>query len=261
MMAVFSVAQKCKALGVAFLCSCTFGLASQSQAESALTAMPVAFTSTLDSAHAHVGDKIYARTMQDVVLPDGTVVKKGSRVEGRVVAASGFALDSARWAKQKPASLSIRFDQIEAGKLLRPIVSRVRAVAAAADVKEAESVNYSNEMDTEGHLTLIGGPSYSPWQKRIATEDGRTVGYQDARGVVAHLESVDTTIHGLAMHCSASSQENATAVFSGHACGLYGFGENYLAEDGSHGLIALRSQVGDIRLYRGSAALLEVLAE
>ena len=260
-MAAFSVAQKCKVLVAGLVMASGFGVVPSLLAESSLTALPVSFSSTVDSAHAHVGDVVLARTMQDVTLPDGTLVKKGRRVEGHIVAARGFSLNPARWAEQDPAALTLSFDRIAVGKQLRLIASRIRALAAAAEVKEAESVNYGNEMDTEGHLTLIGGLRYSPWQQRIATPEGRTVAYQSSRGVVAHLDAVETTVHGMALHCSASSQENATAVFSGQACGLYGFGENYLAEDGSRGLIALRSQVGDIRLYCGSAALLEVSAE
>lgn len=225
----------------------------------AQTALPVVFPANLDAAHLRAGQAIEVRSTQAVTLSNGLQLPKGTRLAAHVVAAEGFTFDNRPYAEQKGSRLSIRFDSIEGERGAVQIHARLRAMAAAPDVRKATTVEFANEADSEGTLQLIGAVSYSPRATRIAAADGATLAYQRHDGIFARLSAGEQTEHGLTVRCAANQQEQAVGIFSGSACGVYGFGASYLSDNGAEsGTISLNSGLENVRIERGSAALLEV---
>lgn len=248
-----------KSLSALALAVCSMMAGSQTAQAAGTSAVPVSFPVNLDAGHLRAGQSIEVRTLQSVILPDGAKLAKGTRIEGHVVAAEGFVFDATPYAEQKGSQLSLSFDAIEENGKRVPIHSSLRAMAAAPDVRKATTVDYANEMDTVGTLQLIGGTSFTPADKRIASPDGDTLAYQRNDGIFARLSENAQTAHGVTVHCAANATEQAVGFFSGDACGLYGFEATYLSENGAgSAAITLRSKRENVRIYRGSAALLEL---
>ena len=70
---------------VVFLFSISFVRA---QSISPGTALPVMLATSLDARHDKPEKVITAKLMQDVSLPDGTVIRKGARITGQVLGAT-----------------------------------------------------------------------------------------------------------------------------------------------------------------------------
>jgi hypothetical protein len=62
------------------------------------------------------------------------------------------------------------------------------------------------------------------------------------------------------LHCNATSTEQSVGIFSANACGVYGLDEASMPENGSSGkgAFVLESRHETVKLYAGSAALLQV---
>lgn len=225
----------------------------------AQTALPVELLQTLNSSRLKAGDPVRMRTMQDVVLPQGGVVRKATVLEGHVVSGSAFHANPVPYAEQRPATLSIRFDdlQMASGKL--PVQASLRALASAMDVAEASRRQYHDEYDQRGEVLLIGGEQISSWDEKIRAEDGRVVGYERKDG--NHARLIGSAL-AQKQGCVATQSEEAIGVFSADACGLYGLDQMMLRSAGSaQGEITLQNSYGDVYLPRGSAALLMVGAK
>jgi len=216
------------------------------------TAFPVEFANTISAQGSHPGENVIAKTMQVIALPNGTVIPKGTRIVGHVVAAQPFHFDAAPYAHQKPSFLSIHFDKIEQGDWTIPVNLSVRAIANAIDSRDARYPHSNDDTDHVGMMTLIGGTSFSPLDKMIKTEDGDVIGYNRKNGVFARLIASGD--------CKATDAEQSIAIFSPDACGAYGFGGDYLGESGQDGsgtfTLSLRGH--SVKLYAGSTALLQV---
>lgn len=216
------------------------------------TTLPVAFVKSIDANDSHVGDAVMAKTIQVVKLPNGAVIPKGTRVEGHVVGIQAFHFDATPYAHQKPSMLSIHFDVLEAAHSSIPIDLSVRAIASPVDSRDAAYTHGIDETDHVGTRTLIGGTSFSPLEKMIASGDGDAIGYNRKDGVFARLIASGT--------CSGSDREQSVAIYSPDACGVYGMRGDYLADNGrdGSGTFTLAEKGHSVKLYAGSTALLQV---
>jgi len=242
------------ALGAAHfaVCATTAQVAAQSQALPQSTAIPIRFEHSIDAKKSKAGDAVSAKTMQEVVLPDGRTILKGSTVIGHVVSLESFHFDQTPYMHQKPSVLSIHFDTLRNGDTVIPVNLSVRAIASTIDSREAAYPHSTDDTDHVGMMALIGGTTFSPLEKRIESEDGDAIGYNRKTGVFARLMASGP--------CHATDTEQSIAIFSPDACGAYGFGGDYLAESGQDGsgtfTLALRGH--SVKLYAGSTALLQV---
>jgi hypothetical protein len=216
------------------------------------TAIPIRFEHSVDTKKAKVGDQVTAKTIQVIVLPDGTSISKGALVVGHVVALDAFSFDQTPYAHQRPSMLSIHFDKLETGDAAIPVNLSVRVIASTIDSREAAYPHGIDGTDRPGMMTLIGGTTFSPLDKMIQSEDGDAIGYNRRNGVFARLIASGP--------CSATDTEQSIAIFSPDACGAYGFGGDYLENSGGDGsgtfTLALRGH--SVKLYAGSTALLQV---
>jgi hypothetical protein len=241
-------------LGVTNLAVCTAGttVPAQSQVLPQSTAIPVRFEHSIDTKKAKVGDVVTAKTIQAVALPSGKSIAKGALLVGHVVALDAFHFDQTPYAHQKPSMLSIHFDKLQTGDAAIPVSLSVRAIASTIDSREAAYPHGIDETDHVGTMTLIGGTTFSPLDKMIQSEDGDAIGYNRRTGVFARLIPSGS--------CDGTNTEQSIAIFSPDACGAYGFGGDYLADNGRDGsgtfTLALRGH--SVKLYAGSTALLQI---
>ena len=244
----------------------TFGLA-QSPASAhqtarlpASTTLPITFTHTVDANHAHVGDKVSARTIQAVTLADGQVIPSGATVTGQIVEAAPFVFDKTPYAKQNSSTLAIRFDSLGAKGSVVPLNVYVRALADPISSWDAHKPRPSDE-DPDATTVQIGGEILEPHQGQVVNMDGDVVGYAHHGGIYAHLlPASGNSPEG----CDGGNTEVPVALFSASACGLYGFANVSMLHSGRTGnasTLILASGRSSAEIRKGSTALLEVLPE
>jgi hypothetical protein len=217
------------------------------------TILPVRVGS-LSSEKTKKGDVIKARIMQDVPLGNGSKLRAGSTVVGRVIDVS-----PAKFGQQ--ASLTITFDAIMRGKESIPIAAHLRAIASALEVQSAQVPPIGpSESDVYDWLTTVqvggevvygkGGEVYN---------GGRVVGRSVYDGVLAQVNAQPGTKCGGPV--DGNDQLQAFWVFSSDACGTYGFPDLTISHAGRtdpQGEIVLVSQQGAIKIRSGSGMLLRV---
>jgi hypothetical protein len=220
------------------------------------TTFPVVFVHTIDSARAKPGDVVVAKTMEAVMLPDGEL-RKGAVVTGHIVEARPFHFDQTPYAVQQPSYISIHFDKVTDGSRNIPLDVAVRALANRNEAYEASRPHSYDDTDHLGTMVLVGGDHYSPIGKQVMSPDDEDiVGYIHKQGPYAHLLPASSFSRFGSLQCDGSQTEQAIGVFSADACGAYGFGSVAVTED-QIGDLRLESQHSTVKVYSGSAALLE----
>jgi len=223
------------------------------------TAIPVIFTHTIVAGVAKPNEIVTARTNQVVFLPNGQVLPKGATVSGHVVESTAFVFDSTPYAAQKPSVLSIHFDKVVVSGSTIPVSLSVRAISGPVQAREAETVHYVGDYDSVGTRTLIGGSSFSPLENAVLSPKGDVVGYVREQGVFARLIAGDELQKSSPFHCSGTNTEQSVDLFSADACGVYGLEAVSMPDNGSRsGAFILESRHHGVKLYAGSAALLQV---
>ena len=223
------------------------------------TTLPIRFDHSIDANHVHTGDAISAKTTQQVRLANGQTLPAGAHVIGHVTTASAFSFDTTPYAKQKQSTLTIHFDSIDAKNEHLPLNVYVRAMADPITSWDARRPKPSDE-DPLGTLTQIGGDQLTPSQKEILSQEGDIVGYQHHGGAYAHLISATGNAPS---SCDATDTEQSMGLYSASACGLYGFTNVSLLENGRAGnasILTLVSHRDSPKIWANSTALLEVLS-
>jgi hypothetical protein len=250
------------ALGAASLTLCAAATTAPASSQSlpALTAIPVSFVQTVDAKKAKVGDMVTAKTMQVVQLPGGASISKGSLVEGHVVVAAPFRFDSTPYAHQRASEISIHFDKVRQGDLVIPVNLSVRAIATKMATADASSPHHLDDTDTLGVITLIGGTEFTPIDKVIKSESGDAIAYNRDGGVFARLMPSSSLGAAPSVRCAGTDTEQSVAIFSPDACGAYGFGGDYMAQNGDDGsgTFTLTARGRSAKLSQGFTALLQV---
>ncbi len=226
----------------------------------ASTTIPVVFTKSVDANHVKVGDPVFARTTQNIVLDGGRSIPSGATVTGHVVTGAGFTYDKTPYAKQKEAALGVRFESLESHGTQYPITVYLRALADPISSWGAVKARPSDE-DPEGMTTQIGGDVVNPHQSEVRSQADDVVGYNKRDGVHAHLIAAQGNSPD---GCDATETEQAMSIFSASACGLYGYADTTLAQSGrktADGTFLLESHKQAPKIYAHSNALLEVMTE
>jgi hypothetical protein len=227
----------------------------QNPSLTAPTTLPVTFIKTISANHSKINDPVEARTIQSVLLPEGGSIPSGARVIGHIVSANGFTYDKTPYAHQKPSTLSVHFDSVQANGQAFPLNVTVRAIATPIATWDSEKPQAS-DMDSLGTTTQIGGDQLIPSQTEVRNMDGDVVAYNKRGGVYAHLIANDG--------CDGSDVEVSVAMFSASACGAYGFANVSLAERGTAAqpsTLTLVSAHGSPQIWKHSTALLEILPQ
>jgi hypothetical protein len=248
------------------LCSFLFANVQKGRAQTqspTATAVPVVFTHAIDASKAHVGDTVTAKTLQVFILPNGKMVPKGATILGHIAETRSFSFDVTPYAVQQPSVLSIRFDKLMTKETTMNVVMSVRALANWSTSESAMRPEATDEHDIVGTMHLIGGDSFRADEKPITTMDGDIVGYNRKEGVFARLLDSEYSSRYSHFQCHGSGEsEQAVAIFSPSACGLYGLQDIYMADDGlgkEAGTFRLESRKNTVKLLAQSTALLQII--
>ncbi len=257
-----------KALTLCALGGC-ISLGAYAQRFAPTTAIPVTFTHSIQAGRARPGARIFAKTMQDVLLSNGGVMPAGSAVVGHVVQSEAFHANPVPYAPQIPSVLSIHFETLASNGSEVQVNLTARAIAGPVAAHEAAIPHYRDESDTTGTTVLIGGSSFSLLDNTVTSLNGDLDGYHRRQGVFARLLASRSHDSDSTIRCDATSAEQSVGIFSPDACGLYGLNTVSMTTNGTanetHGAtndvatFVLESTRRTVELYAGSAALLEVI--
>ncbi|HYA64437.1 MAG TPA: hypothetical protein VED66_14635 [Candidatus Sulfotelmatobacter sp.] len=224
------------------------------------TILPVILRTTISLEKVKQGQVIYGKIAQEVPLPGGSRIRKGSKVEGRVVAVLPAGNGTG-------AKISVRFDKVYLQGKTIPITTDLRAIAGFMEVLDAGTPNQAmGEGDVSNWMTTrqiggdsvfgVGGPVTS------AHNANEVVGKSLMSGGVL----VQVRPNELADCRGAVNGNNAPQalwVFSSDACGTYGLLNVRIAHAGRTdpvGTITLEVQARNAKIQNGAGLLLRVIS-
>ncbi len=180
------------------------------------TLLPVALSSTIDSARAKAGDRVSAELAQEVTLPSGRRIARGTHLYGGITYVSTNAQGLAR--------IRVGFDRLLVGKQDIPLSTSLRALASMLEVSEAQLP--TNDVDDYGS-------SYADWNTRqvggqavyrgngTLESSGQVVGRATWVGQVYAVPRANPR-SPCAEDGTVPHTEQSLWVFSSDACGVYG---------------------------------------
>src|SRR5271157_661798 len=128
------------------------------------TLLPTMLNNTLNSDKTKPGEEISAKLMQDVPLPDGGKIKRGSKVLGHVVTVTPASAGT-------PSHLVVQFDRIELDKQEVPVTTSLRALASLRAVSTAQQpVNANSGFGTSSwdwNMVQVGGQAVFNGQRIV----------------------------------------------------------------------------------------------
>ena len=219
------------------------------------TILPAMLDNTLDSDRSKPGEKISARLMQDVPLPNGAKIKRGSKVLGHVVSVS-------RPSAGQGASIAVQFNHVAIDKQSVPVSIGLRALASMQAIATSrQPVNPNSGLGTtawDANMLQVGGQVAFNGQRTVKAQNGRVVGRVIEPGAILGVPMANPPLGCLG--AGAGAPEQAFWVFSTDACGVYGEEALQLTSGiggTSPGQIVLKSPK-KITTRSGSGWLLEV---
>lgn len=222
------------------------------------TILPVQLNSTISSVKSKPGDKITARLMQDVPLPDGRKIRARTRVLGQVtevVPSSGGA----------PGKITIRFDKLGPSKGSSvAITTNLRAIASMLEVDEAQEPKFSPDYGTPSTAyptVQIGGEAVYRGGGHVMHGNQIVGDPVLGGGVLVTVSSrPGTPCRG---EIAGNTALQALWVFSSDACGAYDLPNLAIVHAGRSepiGRIVLSAKHSDVKVTAGTGMLLRVNA-
>jgi len=212
------------------------------------TVVPVRLNTTF-SSHDAPGKRITARIMQNVPLPDGTVIPEGATVSGRVTSVS--AGPNARF--------SFEFDALNVGNRAIPIRTDLRAMASFMDLESAQDPLMGADRGTsESAWTTVQIGGDVIYHGGSVREGHRSVGQPVYDGVLAPVYENGECRGAI----EGNDRPQALWLFSSSACGAYGFAHLRIAHAGRTeplGKIEIASTEGGVKIPSGTGMLLRVI--
>lgn len=222
------------------------------------TIIPVALDGTLSLKNAKPNQKIGARVMQDVPLPNGQKIRERTKIQGHVI-------DVRPGTQGASTSVSFTFDQVIISKSVVPVTTDLRALASLSAIDEAQ-------------LPLRGMGEGDSWSARTTVQVGGDAVYWGGGPVVSSTGPVGKPLVGAdtgvlvrvsarpGTPCRGEIGENrgpqALWVFSSDACGVYQLDDVKITRAGRTepmGVIELSSPHGNAKIPSGTGMLLRVI--
>jgi len=189
--------------------------------------------------------------MQDVPLPGGARIPRGTKIIGHVVAVKRASATS-------KGEVSLRFDAVAMKKQTVPVTTHLRAITSMMAVSEAQVPEFGPDRGTPQYIwttDLIGG-QVNYHGGGLVTQGGEIVGHSAPYGVLVRADTIPGT------PCrSDGDQLQAFWVFSSFACGVYDYGDLALIHAGRtdpRGEFTIQAAKGNVNLRSGSGLLLRV---
>jgi hypothetical protein len=218
------------------------------------TVIPVAQHGSLSTTKSKVGQVVKARVMQDIPLGQGSKVRAGAYVNGKVTAVTPAANGSG-------ASITFEFTELVTSRGTEPITTNLRALASIVEVNSARIPQYDDRGSSSYVNTTwqIGGETVYRGGGHVM--DGKTIVGEPVNdeGVLGRVRaSSDGTCRGAV---EGENRLQALWLFSSDACGVYGYRRVKIEHAGGTsplGEITLKAERGDINIRGGSGMLLRV---
>ena len=223
------------------------------------TILPVVLRTSFELDRCKPGELLRGQIAQQVPLPNGATIRRGSQIEGRIVEVTPAGGGTA-------AKVAMQFDRLNVKGKWIPVVTNLRAIAGFMTVIEA---GVPDEAPAEGAphdwlpTTQIGGDSvYGMWGPVMSWNDAsEVVGKSVGDGVLARPRSKE----GAECRGELEGNDNPQAlwVFSTDACGVYGIEHLNIVHAGRTdplGKIVLASETRNVKLKNGDGLLLRVNA-
>ena len=221
------------------------------------TILPIVLHSTLPFEKCKPGQLLRGKISQDVPLPNGGKVHKGSTLEGQVIAVSSDA-------NGVGSKVTIRFEKINVAGQWVPVVTNLRAIAGFMTVIDADTPQEApNEGSPYNWLTKtqIGGDSVFGVGGPVVSfeDDSKLVGVSTSDGVLGHVSAkAGSKCRGVV---DGNDTLQALWLFSGDACGAYGISHLRIVHAGRtdpKGTIVFASDTQKLSLKDGDGLLLRV---
>jgi hypothetical protein len=223
------------------------------------TILPVVLRNSFELDRCKPGELLRGQIAQEVPLPNGATIRRGSQIEGRIVEVTPAGGGTA-------GKVAMQFDRLNVKGKWIPVVTNLRAIAGFMTVIEA---GVPDEAPGEGAphdwlpTTQIGGDSvYGMWGPVMSWNDAsEVVGKSVGDGVLARPRSKE----GAECRGELEGNDNPQAlwVFSTDACGVYGIEHLNIVHAGRTdpvGKIVLASETRNVKLKNGDGLLLRVNA-
>jgi hypothetical protein len=221
------------------------------------TILPVILRTTIAPEKMKEGETIRGEIAQDVPLPGGAKIRKGSKVEGHVVevVAAGNGNN---------AKISIRFAKVYSHGQAIPVKTNLRALAGFMDVQDAglpQQAPGEGDVHNWWTTTQVGGESvYGASGPVMSAEDAsKVVGKSVNDGVLVQVRAKEGTKCRGAI--DGNNNPQALWVFSSDACGIYGISNVKIAHAGRTepvGTIVLEMQGRNTKIRSAAGMLLRV---
>jgi hypothetical protein len=222
------------------------------------TILPVRLNSTISSAKCKPSHRIAGKIMQDVPLPTGAKIRKGSEVVGHIVQVTPAT-------GSHGASVSLQFDKLITANQAYPITTDLRAIASFMEVMAAQTPPIGpGEGDVYDWLTTVqvgGDVVYGvggPVTRGENSDD--VVGKAIRGGALSHVKTnADAKCRGA---IDGDDRLQALWVFSSDACGTYGLAHIRIAHAGRtdpRGVIILATTAHHLKIAEGAGILLRVI--
>jgi hypothetical protein len=222
------------------------------------TILPVVLRTSFELDRCKPGELLRGQIAQQVPLPNGATIRRGSQIEGHIVEVTPAGGGTA-------GKVAMQFDRLNVKGKWIPVVTNLRAIAGFMTVIEA---GVPDEAPAEGAphewlpTTQIGGDSvYGMWGPVMSWNDAsEVVGKSVGDGVLARPRSKE----GAECRGELEGNDNPQAlwVFSTDACGVYGIEHLNIVHAGRTdpvGKIVLASETRNVKLKNGDGLLLRVM--
>jgi hypothetical protein len=253
----------CFALSVQSVQACLVTSLSSSETKKIVTSiprgtiLPVRLNGTLSSEKSKPHQLVTASIMQNVPLPNGSKIPKGSKVEGRI-------LEVIPESGAQRGRISIQFDTLHFSQQVIPIAVNLRAIAGFVEIFTAQTpasgpgfgdvFRWMTTKQVGGDVVYgDGGPVTSAW-------DGEEVLGKSVRGGVLVRVRPNERL-GCPIRVDDNDRPQALWVFSSDACGTYGLAHVQVPHSGRTdpvGVITFASDVGKLKIQSGAGMLLRV---
>jgi len=219
------------------------------------TILPISLNHSLSSRKSKPGDVISGHIMQDVLLQNGSSIRRGTRVMGRILSVTPAANGAA-------AQISFQFDSIQSGHSAIPVTTNLRALASPLEIDDAQLPLYGGDRGTPStaYTTVqIGGDEVVYRGGGPVARGNTVVGKPVYGGVLVTVSSAPGTPCRGAFE--GNNQPQALWLFSSDACGVYGYAGVSISHAGRTnpaGQIVLSTSNRELNIRAGSGMLLRV---
>lgn len=227
----------------------------QAQTLPAGTILPVRLNTSISSDKCKPGQRITARVMQSVPLPDHRKIRAGSKLVGHIVRVSAPNATGG-------AEIALQFDEVNTARSSAPLVVSLRAMASYMELQDAQDPAMGADRGTmpAAYTTVQVGGDVVYRGGGPVMHGSEVVGEPVPDGVLVRPRAQPG--EGCRGETEGNDQLQALWLFASNACGAYGMPLLTITHSGRsapEGEIVLTARAGALKVPKGTGMLLRVL--